>query len=77
MIVNKLFRRFASVDPHLRSINSLGINSRDIKFNITYAFLHAEFPNFTKSLSSMNHPLTLIPANLTPAKMGPSVRIRG
>ena len=37
--INKLLFRLTNVEPHMREINSLGINTRNLQFNLTYLLI--------------------------------------
>ena len=73
MKITKLLYRFANIEPHRREIAALGINARNIQFNLTYFPLYLASPNSTKLPSSMNPPLTHIPGNPMSVRMVPSV----
>ena len=64
MKITKLLSRFANIEPHRREIAALGINARNIQFNLTYVLFYPAYPSSMKLPSSMNPPQILIPGNL-------------
>lgn len=67
---NCIIRSFANIQPHIKAINDLGINSRNIIFNPRFLFTYTAFLNYTKLLSGKKNPQILTLDHPGSAPMG-------